>query len=448
MTDKLKQKLIDLGAATLADALIELAKLDNTADDVVQRMVATPTENEKRFKAKLVGLKRLTRFISWSEADQFARELQALLQDLQAGVDDPTIGAELVVAFYETDSTILNICDDSSGCVGDVYRYTAKELFFNYAKRCKDKHWLANLVLQLNHEDDYGVRDSLIDCAAEYLPEHNIRAMIALLQSKADGESEDYSRRHWLILIESLAKQINDAELFEKTRLASWGEISTAARVDIAKVYFDSGDAQTALSWLEPIPTEGAFKEYERDRLLLAIYERLGQTSNQAEIAWRIFRRYRSDDSLQALLAVIGEAQRDAVIAQETASILAEKTLSLFDAEFLVEIDRLDDAERYLLTRTDQLDGGFYGSLLPLAETMATQQRPLGATILYRALLDSVLRRARAKTYPHGVRYLKKLDRLAISITDWQQFDDHVTYTQQLHAAHGRKRSFWSRYRG
>jgi hypothetical protein len=61
-------------------------------------------------------------------------------------------------------------------------------------------------------------------------------------------------------------------------------------------------------------------------------------------------------------------------------------------------------------------------------------------------LLDSILRRGQTKTYPHGVRYLKKLDRLAQSVSDWHDHRDHAAYVQQLRQNHGRKTSFWSRY--
>lgn len=138
-------------------------------------------ENIQRFKTKLAAIKRSQRFIRWGEAAGFARELQDLLQDLKIGVSDPKQGAELVAAFYETDKGTLGNCDDSNGHVGDVYRFDAKELFVGYARRCPDKEWLVNLVLKLNRDDDYGVRDTLINGAAEYLPEPHIRALISRL---------------------------------------------------------------------------------------------------------------------------------------------------------------------------------------------------------------------------------------------------------------------------
>ncbi|MEA5115189.1 MAG: hypothetical protein VB050_14305 [Geobacteraceae bacterium] len=102
MGENRKRRLIDLGAQALADALLELAARNDMADDLVERMIASPEENIKRFKAKLTTIKRSRRFIRWGESSGFARELETLLQDLKAGVDDPRTGAELVLAFYET----------------------------------------------------------------------------------------------------------------------------------------------------------------------------------------------------------------------------------------------------------------------------------------------------------------------------------------------------------
>jgi len=85
--------------------------------------------------------------------------------------------------------------------------------------------------------------------------------------------------------------------------------------------------------------------------------------------------------------------------------------------------------------------------------TSARKQRSaaLGAgrladALLYRALLDSILCRAQTKTYSHGGRYLRKLDRLAGAVVDWRSFQSHDLYMEKLRLNHGRKSSFWSRY--
>lgn len=449
MNSERKQRLAALGAGRLADALLELAGCDEAADDLVERMIVTPAENIKRFKAKLAGIKRSRRFIGWGESAAFARELVALLEDLQAGVTDPRTGAELVAAFYECDKGALGHCDDSSGHVGDVFRHDARELFVGYASRCDDdddKEWLGELVFKVNRIDDYGVRDTLIVCASDYLPEPVLRTLVDRFQKEAGKGSEEYAKRHWLRLVESLARQLKDAPLFERTRIASWGSLSTAACVDIARVYLESGDGHTALTWLEKVPDTENFMAAERDALLLEVFGRMGDAARQADTAWRIFRRSRSLPALERLLAILGSGQKDAVEGGEIATILAGKNLSLTDAAFLVAIERLDEAETYLLKHAGQLNGDNYSQLLPLAETLEKDGRHLCASLLYRALLDSILRRAQTKIYPHGVRYLKKLDRLAGAVSDWRTIDTHLDYKAGLQLQHGRKSSFWSRY--
>jgi hypothetical protein len=309
-----KQKLMDLGVEHLADALLELAVQSDAAGDMVERLIATPKGNIQRFKKKLSGLKYSQHFIDWRASAGFARELEVFLKNLKAGVSDPLTGVALVAAFYETDSGVLGHCDDSSGHVGDVFRYDAKELFVDYASRCPDKDKVAGTILKLNRKDGYGVRDALIDCAGECLPESSIRTMISALQKLADDESDEYKMRHHLRLIESLARQIKDAKLFEQTRIASWENLSTAALIDIARVYLESGDVQTAYSWLGKIPEDETYQASERDKLLLEIYRRLGDDKKLTELQYRIFRLYRSTETLQELLDVIGNDRRDEVI--------------------------------------------------------------------------------------------------------------------------------------
>ncbi|MFH0959122.1 MAG: hypothetical protein V1897_10510 [Pseudomonadota bacterium] len=441
-----KQKLIDLGAQTLADALLELAIQSDAADDLVERLIATPKENTQRFKKKLAGLKRSTRFIDWREVSGFARDLTMLLQDLKAGVSDPLTGVELLAAFYEADEGTLGRCDDSSGNVGDVFRYDAKELFVDYASRCADEQKVADIILKVNRKDAYGVRDALIDCAGDCLPETVIRTMINRLQGFADEEENEYARRHYLILIESLARQVKDAKLFEKTRIASWGKLSTAAIIDIARVYLESGDVETAYSWLSKIPDNETYQAYDKDKLLLEIYRKQGDTEKLTGLLHEKFKSFHSVDTLQALLDVIGNDKRDEVIANEAVSILESDALRESDAVFLIEIGKIDEAEAYLLNRADQLNGGSYGRLLTLAEAMVAGNRYLAASLIYRSLLVSILERGYTKAYPHGIRYLKKLDKLSFAVTDWKKFNNHNVFRDRIYQDHGRKRSFWANY--
>jgi hypothetical protein len=180
--------------------------------------------------------------------------------------------------------------------------------------------------------------------------------------------------------------------------------------------------------------------------LLLAVHGELGNGAQQKAVAWRIFRRYRCEETLQTLLSTIGEEQRERVLDEEAGIILRSEAISYSDATFLVSSGRLEDAEAYLLARVGQLDGYFYDALLPLAESLEEHGRFLAASVIYRALLESIFGRAVYKYYHHGVRYLKKLDALAGKVGRWQTVMPHPWYVNRLRRLHAKKTSFWSRY--
>lgn len=402
---------------------------------------------DKELKSRLSALKRSRRFVRWGESAGLARELRDLLQQIKNIVEDAQTGCTLVADFYTTDRSVFDRCDDSSGHVGDVYRYDACDLFVRYAQRCTEKPWLTKLILKTSLKDDYEVRDTLVDSAADFLPEAQLRWLIDQFQQLATKETDEFPRRHWLYQVESLARQLKDAPLFEQTRRAAWGnEPGTAGCVDIARVYLECGDEQTALDWLERIPAGEGYQQQERDELLLAVYGKQGNKQQQGEVARRSCRRQRSRSGFERWISIVGEDQHDELLNQEGRIILDAPALSLTDATFLVEMEQWDAAESYLQTRVEQLNGDHYQYLLPLAETLESLARPLTASLLFRALLDSILRRARTTTYGHGARYLRRLDLLAKTVSDWRDIEPHAVYVEQLRQKHGRKSSFWDRY--
>lgn len=405
-----------------------------------------PAPAIRTFTSCLAAAKRRTRFIYGREAAAFAGELRSALLDLKDGLSDPRKGVELVTNFFCSDEAFFNMCDDSNGDLGDVFTMDACDLFVQYASACNDKQWLADRVLQLQRDNDYGVRDCLIDAAAQYLPESAIRGLVEQLWTLARGEEVDHRQRSWLHLILSLARQLHDPDLYERAARAAWPKLGTAAYIDIANVCFESGNAQTALAWLKKIPLDERFEADKRDDLLLTVYQQLGDMKAAAETAWRMFRRCRYEETFEQLLTIIGPGKRQQILDEETKLILQSPGLSYTDAEFLIWCGKMDEAETYLLTRAAELDGDNYYSILPLAEAMQREERFLAATILYRALLESILARAISKYYSHGVRYLRRLDELAPLINTWRDFTPHTTYFLDLLEKHKRKLSFWERY--
>jgi hypothetical protein len=448
MESDLRSRLIEAGVETLADTLLTLADHFQEAADAVDRLVATPRDNLVRLKRKLGALRQSAHFYDWRETPGYARELQGLLLDLEAAQPDPRAAVELLATFYRADAAVIECCDDSDGLVGDVFCCDARRMFVDQSRRVKDDPWLSDLLVELLRDDGYDLRSSLVDHASEYLTEPGLEALVGRFWDESQATEEDLEARRFLRTVESLARQLGDPALFERARLATRPELVAFDILAIADVYLDAGDAQTAVGWLQRSDVEYLHLRDQRDRLLLAAYTALGDSTRGAEIAWARFHRSRSQQTLDELLALIGEDERERVVADEARAILEAPRFDIGDAAFLVQQECVDEAAEYVLSRRDQLNGDLYSWLVPIAEILEAKHRPLAATVVYRSLLDSILRRGKPKTYHHGARYLRRLDALMASIDDWSDIPNHATYLTTVRAKHGRKWRFWQEYGG
>ena len=115
-------------------------------------------------------------------------------------------------------------------------------------------------------------------------------------------------------------------------------------------------------------------------------------------------------------------------------------------AELLFELNEPKLADKLIIERAAELNGGFYGSLTSLVEKARNEGCFLAATLILRALLDAILKRAYAKAYGHGARYLRALQELGSRIDDYRGHPTHEVYEKTLRLAHGRKTSFWARF--
>ncbi|GMQ81553.1 MAG: hypothetical protein BMS9Abin05_0985 [Rhodothermia bacterium] len=448
MEDSRRQRLIELGAEELADVLGNLALQNEDVARTVARLTSSGQENAKRFTRALGDLKRRNKFYGSRESFELARQLTGILADLTAARLEPRSGVQAMVDFYRADTRIFESCDDSFGNVSDVFCHDAVDVFASYASECTDEDWIVEVVIELNQRDDYCVRLSLLERSADYLSESGLQDLIMRLWNLVGDDPDAPGAYQWLGAIERIARQMKDAALFEKARRALKSDLSIIDCEEIAKLYHESGDSETALYWLQFHPEAPSLIAGSRRWLLVDIHRKLGNLEAMAEAAREIFQSHRSEDAFEVLIEALGENQRAQVIDDETRKILQTETFSISDAGFLANVGRTDEAGKYVLARAAQIDGNYYSSLKPLAERMDKSGRPLASSMIYRALLNSILERGQSKYYHHGIGYLKKLDRLAKAVSNWRDFAPHRGYVAGLRGEHGRKRSFWSRYAG
>ncbi|MBI2447224.1 MAG: hypothetical protein HYV48_01650 [Candidatus Omnitrophica bacterium] len=399
----------------------------------------------KDFKKAVTAAKNRREMFWRSHAPELAVMLTQALEQLKKAVKDPQAGVDALIDFYKRDTEIFEKCDDSYGNVGDVFRITAAEMFADYASQCADKEKIADQVLALQEDSNYGVRDILIDKDSCFLDKRGIERIITILEQKALFGQDIMNQRPWLIMIESLARQIKDGPLFERTRERNWQGLNSRAYIEIAKVYFDSGDALTAYDRLQKAAECGGKEQYEYAELFRDVCRALGKTEEVGKISWDIFRRDRCRETLDEIISQIGEDKRAETIYKEVDLIMAVKEFSETDAEFLLTVGRTDCAQEYIVAHRNQLDGEQYYSLAPLAENLEAKGLYIAAVVVYRALLEGNLAKALSKYYSHGVRYLRRLDALAKQVSEWGEVEPHVEYVQKIKQQHNRKLAFWTK---
>ncbi|AEV29415.1 hypothetical protein SpiGrapes_1608 [Sphaerochaeta pleomorpha str. Grapes] len=446
MPDNRKQKLMDLGLETLADTLLELADHIALVDDKINTLVAPEKENIKRYKRKLAALRNSTKYIGAEMTDSLANLLERMLADLEAGITDPGTGLDLVAEFIETDAFVFETCDDSYGTVAEVYLHAARDLFFRYASSCQDKEKVATLFLQVATKDDYGARSSLVENLPNSLGEPVLALMLEKLQALQANEKEEKKKKTYAFMTAFICRQQEEAKLFAATLQGKQVELPTPKMLAVARVFLERKDAGSALAWVKRIPANNSSNRYDIEKILKEIYAMQGDRESLVALQYENFKSYRTLDTFQELLLVMGQEKREEFLASEVNAIFQNPSFNDHDAQFLADVGMLDELESYVFARVETLDGRDYYTLPEIAHTLAKQKRYLASSLLYRSLLDSIMERAYVKSYHHGVDYLRALDAFAPLVKDWKTFPTHNTYKTNLLLENKRKTSFWNQY--
>jgi hypothetical protein len=113
-------------------------------------------------------------------------------------------------------------------------------------------------------------------------------------------------------------------------------------------------------------------------------------------------------------------------------------------AQLLLAIDEARDAETTLIGNAELVDGRRYEALPKMAEALLEKRCFRGASVLYRALLNSILERANSVAYGHAARYWWKLKEISDSCETLDPLVPHAEYEAAVRAKNPRKVGFWA----
>jgi len=216
--------------------------------------------------------------------------------------------------------------------------------------------------------------------------------------------------------------------------------------LQVARQFVLAGQPAEALQYVptaDKVPPH-CFDEYAET--MGRAYEALGRTDDLRELRKRHFLHRPDPERLERYLGGLEAKERPTAKNLMRQAVLSGDYDPTRKAVFFAELKEREIAAQIILAEPTAFRGENYPALLPLARSLE-QGQPLAASIVYRALLESILDRAQSKTYPHAARYLHRLGKLGKKIRAWSPIAPHESYLQALRARHDRKRRFGPRCR-
>ena len=440
-------------AATLASVLIELAA-DNAAvhDRLVRlQLSAQPRALAAEFHKSLAAWRRSTKYLGWSEAGGFGRELEAWLGQIEHELlpQDPAAALALAESFIEADDVFFNRADDSDGAIGDAIRAGCR-LWLKAASRCESPaaEWPARIAA-LVAADEYGAREELLRCSNLLLGEDALRALVAAYEAQVDdalahaasqSDRIDWPAAKASAALSLLAEALRDPDVLVRATLKRSPSPHPVQKESLVRAFLRHDRPQGALPWLED---SWDHLESSRQRLHAEVLTAIGRSGEAAAIRQRIFEATLSVSDFHDWLELLPPKVHAEAVEQARA-LAAKHGDPVVVASLLMDLGDGAAAEAALVAASGSIRGSDYGTLVPLARALESEGLWTGATAVYRALLVAILDRAYAPAYSHGARYWARLEALAQRCTGLMPLESPEAFEARIRMQHKRKSSFWA----
>ena len=469
------EKLSELGTERLARLVAEEAARNAPFRKLVNAALAAikgPDAVAKLIDKRLSALERARSFVDWEKAKAFEEDLSATVGSIvgELAPASPEMAIDRLLRFLATCESVFQRVDDSRGRIQELYAGMAVSIGDIASKlTAPEKDHLVEKIMATLGEGSYGYLLAVARAVAEHLDETMLRRWDRLLAARQEsfdanpGGERDWRRQAQAGEVRSVRQVVADV-LGDLDGLIALEESKPAPVQDtygIAERLLKAGRLAEALEWIRK--KTGPTIRYMRmsdladgsearepgssDRRLLEarILEAQGDKQAAQKLRWSGFETTLDARVLRAYVEALADFEEFEALdrAFDVASASKQRYLAL---EFFLDWPRLDRAARLVFEHRKDWEGRYYEFLAPAAETLE-HEHPAAATVLYRALLDDILARARSNAYTAGGRHLARLDALAPAAdADLRQagIDPHVTYRAALRKNHGRKHGFWA----
>lgn len=433
--------------------------------------VKGPDAVVKLIDRRLSALERARGFIDWDKAKAFQLDLAATVRTIsdELGDVDPASAVERMLRFLATHETVFERVDDSHGRIQAVYETAIVDLGELAPRMAEDRRrLLPELVMAALGESTHGYLVDVADVIAKHVPDDALQAWdrrLAVMMTKGPQSTtrgSDRAQQASIGQLRSLRQAVAEArgDLDGMIAIEAAKHPNIQDTLGIARRLLDADRPREALVWVrkEVRPairytsaSDLADGTPPRDPLSLSragleaeILDAVGDKASAQALRWSAFEATLDAEMLRQHIGKLADFEEFDVIDRAFSHVLAAKQ-SYFALEFFLQWPHLGNASKLVIDRRTAWSGSAYYILAPAADLL-DQDHPLAATILYRALLDDILGRAKSAAYGHGARHLAKLDALAPLIeveVVKRGLGSHASYRADLRKSHGRKVAFW-----
>lgn len=447
------ENLIALGAEKLAQIILDEARANAPFRKKANAALAGakgPEAVAALIDRRLAALEKARAQIAWEKEKDFCADLAATVETIvkELAQADAGLALERLLRFVDAHAKVFERIDDSSGRIQEVF-WRASKSAPELAQKLpeSERAGLAKRLTKSLDLDTHGLGAEIAVAIAPLLPAPALKAWDREL-AKA-GPEDRFIRVRQAV---ADARGDLDAFLILEAQRPTWSQNPLRA----AEKLLEAGRLDEALDWARREHRGGVayasaadiaegrirrLHDVERVALEARILEAQGDKAAAQTLRWQAFEESLDPAPLRDYLEKLGDFEEDDELFRAFAH--AEASRQLYSAlAFFIAWPHLDRAAKLVVAKAGQWDGQHYGAL-GCAAAALEEKFPLAASVLYRALLDAILKRGKSQAYSHGARYLAQLERLSAEIADWGGIADHEAYVAGLRKNHGRKYGFW-----
>ncbi|WP_353475386.1 hypothetical protein PVT71_17695 [Salipiger sp. H15] len=469
-----KKNLLELGADTLADLLLEAVKGDAARQRRVRMALSAdlgPEAITADVRKRFASIRRGRSYISRKAQKKMAQELAELTTQIETHIapDAPDAAFDLLWAQLQLAAGIHERTDDSWGTIGDVMREVMAAIARLAPRLDKDPVALADTVFEAISGEGYGAFDHAVPALAEALGGTGLSRLKALAEAAceapltgADLARYDFISDRDACTERALAGRNRTAEMILQDVADAEGDVDswlaqyTAEQLTYSTIapsaatrLLAAGRPEDALRLIEAAlrgeSGDPWFDTPELDEAHFACLEALDRKDDLRAALWHRFERRLCPEALRRHLKLLPDFED--IEAEDAARriVLAYKPVEKALA-YCLQAPDLPLAAELIEAHSEEIDGDVYETLTPLADALA-QTHPLAAVLLWGAMIDFALGKARSGRYGHAARHLMDCAAADAEILDYGMHLSHADYLEALRKAHARKSAFWERLR-